>query len=106
MCGRYVAVHSPQQLAQEFDIERVAVEGVEPDLGTFDAALRRANVEYDGRRESGRMGPPEASVVRPGTFAAWREARVRAGAPDAQVKDPIVLDPEKWDALVGGRGAA
>lgn len=32
MCGRYVAVHSPEQLAAEFDVERVAVSGeVEPD---------------------------------------------------------------------------
>jgi hypothetical protein len=81
---------------------RVAIEGVPPDLDAFDAALREANVEYDGRRASGRMGPPVARAVRSGGFAAWRDARVRAGAPDAQVKDPIVLDPEKWDALVVG----
>jgi putative SOS response-associated peptidase YedK len=32
MCGRYVAVHSPQQLAQEFDVARINVEGaMEPD---------------------------------------------------------------------------
>jgi hypothetical protein len=44
--------------------------------------------------------------VRPGVFAAWRDARVRAGAPDAQVKDPIVLDPERWDTLVSGEGVS
>ncbi len=86
----------------EVPVLRVAVEGVEPDLSAFDAALRRANVEYDGRRSSGRMGPPDGRVVRRGAFAAWRDARVRAGAPDAQVKDPIVLDAERWDALVAG----
>ena len=42
------------------------------------------------------------TVVRPGYFGAWREARVRAGAPDAQVKDPVVLDADRWDSLVGG----
>jgi putative SOS response-associated peptidase YedK len=32
MCGRYVAVHSPQQLAEEFDVDRVMVDApVEPD---------------------------------------------------------------------------
>ena len=32
MCGRYVAVHSPQQLAEEFGVERIVVDGpVEPD---------------------------------------------------------------------------
>ncbi|MFN7147275.1 MAG: GH3 auxin-responsive promoter family protein, partial [Myxococcota bacterium] len=82
---------------------RVALEGVDaPDVIRFDDALRAANVEYDGRRASGRMGPPEARVVHPGAFAAWRDARVRAGAPDSQVKDPIVLPSDTWDTLVGG----
>lgn len=32
MCGRYVAVHSPAELAEEFEVERVAVESpMEPD---------------------------------------------------------------------------
>ena len=83
----------------EVPVVRVALEGADPDLSVFDAALRATNVEYDGRRASARMGPPEGRRVPTGTFAAWREARVRAGAPDAQVKDPIVLAPEKWDAL-------
>jgi hypothetical protein len=87
----------------EVPVVRVAVEGVEePAVARFDAELRAGNVEYDGRRSSGRMGPAEAVVVRTGTFAAWRDARVRAGAPDAQVKDPIVLDADRWDALVAG----
>ncbi|MDP2317561.1 MAG: GH3 auxin-responsive promoter family protein [Pseudomonadota bacterium] len=85
----------------EVPVLRVAVEGVaEVALDRFDRALREANVEYDGRRASGRMGPPAATIVGAGAFAAWREARVRAGAPDAQVKDPIVLDADKWDTLV------
>jgi hypothetical protein len=85
----------------EIPMLRVAVEGA-GDVGRFDALLREGNVEYDGRRSSGRMGPATATAVRGGGFAAWREARVRAGAPDAQVKDPIVLDGDKWDALVAG----
>lgn len=84
----------------EVPVLRVATEGIDADLPGFDAALRALNVEYDGRRASGRMGPPEGRAVPRGTFAAWRDARVRAGAPDAQVKDPIVLDAERWDALV------
>lgn len=78
---------------RRFDVDRF-------DVDRFDAALRAANVEYDGRRASGRMGAPKGVWVRAGAFAAWREERVRAGAPDAQVKDPIVLDSDKWDALV------
>lgn len=85
----------------EIPVLRVALEG-EGDLAAFDRALRGANVEYDGRRESGRMGEPTVRHVPVGTFAAWREARVRQGAPDAQVKDPIVLDAPRWDELVSG----
>ncbi len=67
---------------------------------TFDHALREQNVEYDAKRASGRLGVPTVVAVPDGTFAAWRAARVRAGAPDAQVKDPVVLDPDRWDRLV------
>ncbi|MFZ5476207.1 MAG: GH3 auxin-responsive promoter family protein [Myxococcota bacterium] len=80
---------------------RIAVEG-EGDAAAFDAALRRLNVEYEGKRRTERLGSPVMTVVPAGTFAAWRMARVRAGAPDAQVKDPVVLDPERWEALVRG----
>lgn len=69
--------------------------------GDFDAALRRLNVEYDGKRATGRIGPPEVRVVDETRFVAWRAARVAAGAPDAQVKDPVVLSPERWAELVG-----
>jgi len=60
MCGRYVAVHSPQQLAREFDVERVAVEGpAEPDYNVAPtkpvlAVLtreHRADEAGDGREE-------------------------------------------------------
>ncbi len=83
---------------------RVAVEGAtDPERErAFDAALRAANLEYDAKRATDRLGPARLVTVPPGTFAAWRLARVRAGAPDAQVKDPIVLDGERWDALVRG----
>jgi hypothetical protein len=37
----------------EVPVLRVAVEGA-GDIGRFDALLRAANVEYDGRRSSGR----------------------------------------------------
>lgn len=83
---------------------RLAVEGDVPAhaAAAFDDALRALNVEYDGKRASGRIDAPLLLPVPAGTFAAWRLARVRAGAPDAQVKDPIVLDPSRWDALVTG----
>lgn len=73
------------------------------DIELFDAELRRINVEYEAKRETGRLGPAERVDVPAGTFARWRRARVAAGAPDAQVKDPLVLTPERWAELVAAR---
>jgi hypothetical protein len=88
----------------EVPCQRIAVEGAagEPDAvaARYDAALMEANVEYADKRRSGRLGPPRVRVLRPGRFAEWRAERVAAGAPEAQVKDPLVLAPERWDALV------
>ncbi len=84
---------------------RVAVEGGRAsadDAVRFDAALRAINVEYDAKRASDRLGAVDVTRVPDGAFQAWRLARVRAGAPDAQVKDPVVLDSTRWEALVAG----
>lgn len=77
----------------------VAVEGAAP--GDFDGELQRENLEYASKRESGRLAPAHVRVVPDGCFAAWRAARVAAGAPEAQVKDPVILDHARWSALAG-----
>lgn len=71
---------------------QVAVEGAPPPAfaSALDAALRRLNVEYDGKRGSGRLGPLTVHPVPEGTYARYRAARVAAGAPEGQVKDPVV----------------
>ena len=61
MCGRYVAVHSPQQLAEEFGVERIVVDGpVEPDynvaptkpvLGVLARAGRGADAADEPQRQ-------------------------------------------------------
>lgn len=78
----------------------VAVEGA-GDVREFDALLQRLNIEYESRRSGGRIGPPTLHVVPPGTFAAWRARKVAAGAPEAQVKDPLVLPEAEWKQLIG-----
>ena len=85
----------------EVPVLRVAVEG-EGSIDAFDASLRAQNVEYDSKRASGRIDAAVLTRVPEGRFADWRLARVRAGAPDAQVKDPVVLDADAWDKLVEG----
>ena len=89
---------------------RVAVEGEAGDdaaqAARLDAALRRLNPEYDSKRETARLGALSLSRLPAGSLAAWRAAAVRAGAPEAQVKDPWVLSPERWDRLVSGAADA
>jgi hypothetical protein len=34
-------------------------------------------------------------------FDRWRAAQAAEGAPEAQLKDPVILDSSRWDALVG-----
>lgn len=88
---------------------RLAVELERPDarcgalLSALDAALMDVNVEYAGRRESGRLNPPTLVEAPAGTFLRYRQARVAAGAPEGQVKDPILaLDDAEWARVMAG----
>ncbi len=55
-------------------------------LVELDRELACRNIEYASKRNSQRLGAPELWVVRPGSYAAWRQRRIAAGASDAQVK--------------------
>lgn len=82
------------ELAEEADPGPLAL--------AMDEALRALNVEYEGRRESGRLGPPGVQRVVAGTFLGYRQRRVAAGAPEGQVKDPVLsVDDEEWARVVG-----
>ncbi|MCK6506720.1 GH3 auxin-responsive promoter family protein [Myxococcota bacterium] len=71
-------------------------------VAAFDEALQQANVEYRGRRATGRMDPPVAQALPEGTYAAWRARRLEAGAPDGQLKDPVIaVDDAEWTAVTG-----
>ncbi|MGE3267669.1 MAG: GH3 auxin-responsive promoter family protein [Chloroflexota bacterium] len=60
----------------------------------LDHALCAENVEYEAKRDSLRLGPPLLKVVAQGTFQKYRQERVSAGAPEAQVKVPH-LTPDR-----------
>ena len=60
----------------------------------LDRAIGEENVEYEAKRESLRLDPPLLRIVAPGTYDAYRQERVLAGAPEAQVKVPH-LTPER-----------
>jgi len=71
----------------------------------FDLRLRAENLEYDDRRATGRLGLPVLSRISDTAFTAWRARRVAEGAPEAQVKDPVILAPERWDELISLSGS-
>ncbi len=56
----------------------------------FDRALQELNAEYAGKRE-GRLAPPSVRSVPDGTFGRFRASRLRSGAADGQVKDPVLV---------------
>ena len=58
-----------------------------PELApALDAGLRKANIEYDSKRASGRLEPAEIRRLRAGTGSEYRANRVSAGQRDAQFK--------------------
>lgn len=87
----------------------LAVEGRAPEdlAARFDAALAGLNPEYASKRASGRIGPVQLDPVPDGTFARFRSARVAAGAPEGQVKDPIIArDAAEWARVCAAAGRA
>ncbi len=52
----------------------------------FDLSLQKVNVEYQTKRESGRLGPIVAERLTPGTYERIRRSLSDKGVPDAQIK--------------------
>ncbi|MBI5527180.1 MAG: GH3 auxin-responsive promoter family protein [Deltaproteobacteria bacterium] len=63
-------------------------------LARCDEELGKANLEYEAKRRSGRLGPPVLLLLAPGSFERHRIRRVAEGAPDAHVKPPHVFRSE------------
>ena len=67
----------------------------------FDIAMAELNVEYAGKRRSGRIGAPVIRVLEPGHYARYRAHRVSQGAPEGQLKDPIqAVDDGEWEMVI------
>jgi hypothetical protein len=68
----------------------------------FDEALMRSNVEYASKRASGRLNPVQFQRLPNGHYAQYRSRRVAEGAPEGQLKDPILaLDDKEWAQILG-----
>jgi hypothetical protein len=63
----------------------------------FDRALITLNPEYKEKRASARLGSVLIHRLPSGTYQRFRDQRVLAGAPEGQVKDPVVaIDDREW----------
>jgi hypothetical protein len=56
----------------------------------IDRRLSSLNIEYDSKRKSGRLSPLQCRPLAPGTGHAYRDACVRAGQRDGQLKPPAL----------------
>jgi len=63
---------------------------VERFLRVFDLSLQGQNPEYLDKRMSKRLGAPRLKYLPAGTYTRLRQQRVHQGAPEAQVKIPLL----------------
>ncbi|MBI4534330.1 MAG: GH3 auxin-responsive promoter family protein [Candidatus Melainabacteria bacterium] len=59
-------------------------------LRIFDQSLQLQNPEYQDKRGTKRLGAPSFMIVPQGTYTKLRQQRVLEGAPEAQVKLPLL----------------
>ena len=83
---RYVFAVEPSQTVGDDALRRL--------LSRCDEELGKANIEYETKRRSERLGGPVLLTLAPGAFERYRIRRVREGAPDAHVKPPHVFRTE------------
>lgn len=72
-------------------------------VSVLDEGLAKANVEYASKRKSGRLGAPEWRRLPTGHYAQYRRVLNAKGAPDGQLKDPVLaVNRDEWVQLLMG----
>jgi hypothetical protein len=66
-------------------------------LRSFERALRGANVEYRGKRDSLRLSAPVLLLLAEGSYRRWRAEQVAGGSHDGQIKPPNLLPPDEFN---------
>ena len=60
--------------------------------GTLDRCLAEHNIEYAGKRASGRLGAVQLELLPAGTWQAWdRQRLLRTGGTAQQYKHPCLI---------------
>lgn len=62
----------------------------------FDHSLKMQNPEYADKRATKRLGMPVLKTLPSGTYTRLRQQRVTEGAPEAQVKIPLLSAPKSF----------
>jgi hypothetical protein len=65
-------------------------------IRVFDHSLKMQNPEYADKRATKRLGLPVLKILPPGTYLRLRQQRVLEGAPEAQVKIPLLSSPQAF----------
>lgn len=80
----------------------IAPEAVKQLAAELETQLQAANYDYQATRAEGQLAPVQLESLPSGSGTRFREARIRAGGDEAQLK-PLVLisDPAKLEQLLG-----
>jgi hypothetical protein len=65
-------------------------------IRVFDQSLRMQNPEYEDKRSTKRLAEPCLRILPAGTYTRLRQQRVAEGAPEAQVKIPLLSSPRSF----------
>jgi len=71
----------------------------------FDRSLNLQNPEYADKRATRRLGLPELRILPNGTYTRLRQQRVEEGAPEAQVKIPLLSSPNTFSGRLAALNA-
>lgn len=82
-CYAELNAHLPDSMRSEF-------------IRIFDHSLKSQNPEYADKRATKRLGMPVLKILPPGTYTRLRQQRVLEGAPEAQVKIPLLSSPQSF----------
>ena len=60
----------------------------------FDVELKKVNIEYCDKRDSGRLVMPKIQLLKKGSYKRYRQRLVEMGKPDGQIKPLHLFVPE------------
>jgi hypothetical protein len=62
-------------------------------LSVFDFELMKNNIEYNAKRQDGRLGFPRAVLLTEGSYDRLRGRLAAEGRPESQIKQPVLATP-------------